>query len=371
MRHSITPVPPLGASWILLSLALAAPAHGQVQGAPGSGRVVADTVHAPSLAGNLFGDPVDQPAWVYLPPGYDAGTRRYPVLYLLHGVLDEPGTWLHGAYQGLELPALMDSLIESGAVQPMIVVLPNGGNALGGSFYRNSPVTGGWGDYVSVDLVRRVDGAYRTIARPESRALAGHSMGGYGALHIGILHPDVFSVVYAMNPCCLCCLTDELSAEDPVWRRMENVRAVDDLWSALEQDHDPWPLIAAAVDAAFSPDPGAPPLYGDPPFALEDGRLVATGAADRWRAGQTVAHARERAPDARRLRGLAWDSAFDDEYGHIPKGAQALSDSLTALHVPYTYQVYAGDHRDHIRQRLTTIVLPWISERLVGGPAGP
>ena len=54
-------------------------------------RVVADTVPAPSLAGNLLGDLDRQPAFVYLPPDYDEEPdRRYSVIYLLHGVLDSP-----------------------------------------------------------------------------------------------------------------------------------------------------------------------------------------------------------------------------------------------------------------------------------------
>ena len=162
-------------------------ARAQVEPGPPVGRIVADTVPAPSLAGNLLRDPAVQPAWVYLPPGYGDAKTRYPVLYLLHGVLDDPSVWIEPVYQGMTIPATMDSLIAAGAIRPMIVVMPNGRNALGGSYYRNSTVTGGWGDYIARDLVRHVDARYRTLGSAGGRAIAGHSMGGLGAIWAGML----------------------------------------------------------------------------------------------------------------------------------------------------------------------------------------
>jgi len=99
-----------------------------------TGRIVADTVPAPSLEGNLLGDPVRQPSFVYLPPGYDAEPdRRYPVIYLLHGVLDSPSVWVEPVYQGMTIGAVMDSLIAAGEIRQTIVVMPNGANAYGAS----------------------------------------------------------------------------------------------------------------------------------------------------------------------------------------------------------------------------------------------
>ena len=80
-------------------------------------------------------------------------------------------------------------------VQPMIVVLPNGANKYRGSFYANSITMGNWEDFIVRDVVGYVDGHYRTLASPAHRGIAGHSMGGYGALTLGFRHPDVFSVI--------------------------------------------------------------------------------------------------------------------------------------------------------------------------------
>lgn len=333
-------------------------AGAQVEPAAPRGRIVADTVPAPALAGNLLGDPTVQPAWVYLPPGYDEAGRRYPVLYLLHGVLDDPSIWIEPVYQGMTIPATMDSLIGAGAIQPMIVVMPNGRNALGGSYYRNSPVTGGWGDFIARDLVSHVDARYRTLASAGGRAIAGHSMGGLGAIWAGMLHPDVFSVVYGINPCCLCCLAAEPVPEPA--RRLDGYPSIDTLWKELESGNV-WPLLVAGATAAFFPDPGRPPFFGRPDAISEPGPAVTGGLEDRVFAVSRVA---ERADALRSLKGLAFDTAFDDEFVHIPLSTAAFSDSLEAYEVPHVYEVYSGDHRNRMRERMATVILPWISERL-------
>ena len=358
-RHRFPTRAPRATAWLLVGVSLIPRvAGGQVDPGPPAGRIVADTVPAPALAGNLLGDPTVQPAWVYLPPGYDESGRRYPVLYLLHGVLDDPSVWIEPAYQGMTVQATMDSLIGAGAVRPMIVVMPNGRNALGGSYYRNSPVTGRWGDFIARDLVRHVDARYRTLGLPGARAIAGHSMGGLGAIWAGMLHPDVFQVVYGMNPCCLCCLSAEQIPE--ATRTLDAYPSIAALWEALEEG-DMWPLAVAGARAAFFPDSDRPPFYGDPDAVSGPEPAVAGPTGERVYAVSRVA---DRAAALRSLEGLAFDSAFDDQFVHIPLSTAAFSDTLEAHGVPHVYEVYAGDHRNRMRERMATVVLPWISERL-------
>jgi len=330
-----------------------------------AGRVVSDTVPAPSLAGNLLGDPDRQPAFVYLPPGYDAEPdRHYPVLYLLHGVLDSPEVWIEPVYDGMTIQATMDSLIAAGEIGPSIVVMPNGRNAYGGSYYANSPVTGRWADFIARDVVAHVDRVYRTIPARESRAILGHSMGGMGAIRLSMLYPDVFSVAWGMNPCCLCCLEGDIAPDPGLWRRMEEYRSADEMWAALEENDDIWPLILAGITAAFAPAPNAPPLYVELPAVVVDGEVVGTAAAQRMATALPLAHLAEGAEALRSLRGLAFDTAFGDEFAHIPTAAKAFSDSLVALEVPHVFEIYEGDHRNRMRERMATRILPWIDARL-------
>lgn len=347
---------------LLVTLAPTPAAALQADTAPPAGRVVADTAPAPALAGNLLGDPTRQPVWVYLPPGYDRETaRRYPTLYLLHGVLDDPSVWFEPAYQGMTIQATVDSLVAAGEIEPLIVVMPNGRNALGGSYYLDSPVTGGWGEFVARDLVDHVDRVYRTLPAAEARAIAGHSMGGYGAIRAGMMHPETFSVVYAMNPCCLCCLEAETFPQ-PV--DLDAYPSIEALWAELERGNI-WPLVIASAAAAFSPNPARPPFYGDVSLVIEDGRAVPDSAVmERWRAAYPLGAIARRADDLRRLRGLALDSAFGDQFAHIPPSTAAFSDSLEAHRIPHLYEVYEGDHRNRMRERMATRILPWISARL-------
>ena len=331
-----------------------------------AGHIVLDTIPAPSLAGNLLGDADRQPAFVYLPPGYDDGSARYPVLYLMHGVLDSPEVWVEPVYDGMTIQATMDSLIAAGEIGPSIVVMPNGRNAYGGSYYANSPVSGGWGDFIAKDLVAHVDGAYRTLPARESRAVLGHSMGGLGAIRLAMLHPDVFSVAWGMNPCCLCCLEGDLEGGPgpEVFRRMESYRSAAEMWRALEDTDNIWPLILAGISAAFAPAPDAPPLYVELPGRLEGDEVVTTPAAERMAAALPLAQVAAHVEALRSLRGLAFDTAFDDEFAHIPLATKTFSDSLEALEVPHLYEMYEGDHRNRMRERMATRILPWVDARL-------
>jgi|SRR5450755_1025939 len=163
-------------------------------------------VHGRSLEGNLEGDSPDRDVSIYLPPTYtDHPNRRYPVLYMLHGFTDTDAKWfgLDAHSWMMPLPAIIDKALEEGATREMIVVMPNAYTRYKGSMYSNSITTGDWERFIAGDLVERIDSHYRTIAGAASRGLAGHSMGGYGAIRIGMKYPDVFSSIYLMSPCCM------------------------------------------------------------------------------------------------------------------------------------------------------------------------
>ena len=160
------------------------------------GQVVQITIHSAALEHNRVKDSPDRAVSIYLPPDYDSETRRFSVLYLLHGYTGTERGWMNPSYVGL--PEMMDRLLRHHAIQPMIVIMPNCFNRFDGSFYTNSVLSGDWEDFIVRDLVSYVDAHYRTIVSPEGRGIAGHSMGGYGALRLGMDHPEVFSVAYGL-----------------------------------------------------------------------------------------------------------------------------------------------------------------------------
>jgi putative tributyrin esterase len=148
---------------------------------------------------------------VYLPPSYEASSqRRYPVAYYLHGMLGDEWNWVRSG----AIDRTLDSLVASGLPE-MIVVMPDGDdgwyttwNNLGNNAEcRRSRPPGRqsetvdaycvpwpkYDDYIARDLVARVDSVYRTIPSRSARAIAGLSMGGYGAISLALAYPDVFS----------------------------------------------------------------------------------------------------------------------------------------------------------------------------------
>ena len=334
-----------------------------------SGVLAVDTVHSAEIAGNLLGEPSDVEVAVYTPPGYATSGLRYPVLYLLHGISGTYRDWTGGGYQGLRIHTELDSLIASGDVPPVIVVMPTAMNRYQGSFYADSPVTGDWGQFMARELVAWTDSRYRTIARPGGRGIAGHSMGGFGALTLPMDHPGVYGAAFAMAPCCLA-LNGDLGPANAAWHRALAFDDPSDPGAAL-QNGDFYPVAILGMLSVALPDLENPPFYVEFPYAGDGaGFLSRVGPAhDRYRAWFPIERLDERAEGLRRLRALALDTGHDDQFPHIPPGARAFSQRLAELGVPHSFHLYDGDHRNRMRERFRNIVLPFFARHL--DAAGP
>jgi enterochelin esterase-like enzyme len=129
---------------------------------------------------------------IYLPPDYaSAPTRRYPVLYWLHG---GGGNQLEGTW----LVERLDAEMRQGNIPPFLVVLVQG---LPDVRYINSKYgTCHVEEVVMKDLLPHVDSTYRTLTSRQSRAIEGMSMGGFGALRLGFKYPERFGIVSAVAP---------------------------------------------------------------------------------------------------------------------------------------------------------------------------
>ena len=133
------------------------------------GAIWKTSITSDALQGNLLGDPEIRWVFVYTPPGYsdlEQARTKYPVLFLLHGYGGNESTF-RDVYNVKETA---DDLINRGEVQPMIIVMPDGSNQLGGSFYSNSvvmpanlPFTGYYQNYIVNDLMTFVDTSFRVI----------------------------------------------------------------------------------------------------------------------------------------------------------------------------------------------------------------
>ena len=327
-----------------------------------AGRLVRETVHGASLEKNVTGESADRNVSIYLPPSYDtAKTKRYPVVYLLHGIGDTDkeftSAWRGNTEEWGTIQGLMEQGIREGRFGEMIIVMPDERTRMMGSFYTNSSATGNWEEFTSVDLVSYVDGKYRTLARSESRGLAGHSMGGYGAIKLGMKHPEIYSVVYGMNPALLGWAAD-VSIENPAFAALLKWTTPEEVFKGGR-----YAIGAVALAQAFSPNPNRPPFYADLPFKIVEGKLQIEEAAHRkWEENMPLFMVEQYKSNLLKLRGIRFDTGWEDEFTHIPITTRALSHKLTDLDVPHIFEEYNGDHRNRMwgrTGRLYTEVLPY------------
>jgi S-formylglutathione hydrolase len=348
---------------ILFSILLAPTAFAQQAASRvAAGRVVEVKVPAPSLKGNLLGDPVEQSVTIYLPPSYDAApAKRFPTLYLLHGFTGTQKAWTGYA----RLHTLLDELIAQGQSRELIVVMPNGWNAYKGAFYSNSTVNGNWEDYIYRDLVQNIDANYRSIARAESRGIAGHSMGGYGAMTLAMKHPDIFSAVYALSPCCFA-IEGDFTSENPAWLKTVRLSAKEQLKPVPKSLEEFYQLAFVAVSAALSPNPERGPLYVDFPYVERDGRLEKNESVlAKWRSKMPVYMVEDHKANLLKLRGIFIDYGQKEEFSHIRIATQQFSKALAERSIPHRFEIYeGGDHGNKIPQRLQTRVFKFFSETL-------
>lgn len=130
---------------------------------------------------------------VYLPKSYTVATeKKYPVLYLLHGIFGNHRDWVERGH----IQDVANRLIDAESAIEMIIVIPDAGTDWNGYFDME-----GWAyeTYFFEELIPYIESTYRTISNKENRALAGLSMGGGAATVYAQKHPEMFSSVYAMS----------------------------------------------------------------------------------------------------------------------------------------------------------------------------
>jgi S-formylglutathione hydrolase FrmB len=141
-------------------------------------------VYSPSMNKNLK-------AAVTFPSSYSSGSQRFPVLYLLHGGSGAFNDW----HQKVTEKGLVNRMAEE---YNLIIVTPGVGPA---SYYYDSPLLDSvkYDTYITAELIPHIDKAYRTLAKKESRAISGLSMGGHGAITLSAKHPELFITAGSMS----------------------------------------------------------------------------------------------------------------------------------------------------------------------------
>ena len=327
--------------------------------AQGGGITHVDTVPAPSLRNNLLGDPDKRLATVYLPPSYSRNPRRrFPVIYFLHGFDADHRAFMKGGYENMNTRLTMDSLIRAGLSKEMIVVTPNARNFFDGGFYANSTAAGNWEDFVVRDLVRFMDKKYRTIRSRSGRGIAGHSMGGFGALRVGMRNPDTFSAIYLLSAFGLSEYDSIQSVGAATWKRAASLTdTAQYLKAGFMAD------LMYGLAGVYSPNPARPPFFVDLPFRLEgDSLVLVPEVAEKWRM-TPLAMVPQYAANLRRMH-IAFDAGASDGFKDIPANVMRLDSILTALRIPHEAEVYQGTHMQGIRGRIESKMIPFFSRVL-------
>src|SRR3954466_2291966 len=317
------------------------------------------TIHGKALEGNLEGDAVDREAFVFLrPTTYQSRTRRYPVVYPLHGYSIGAEQWTHE----IHVPQTIEGAFAKGAHE-VIVVLPDSKTLHNGSMYSSSVTTGDFENYVAGAVVSDMDAPYRPIASRESRGLVGHSMGGYGATRVGMKHADVFGSLYIMSPCCLSPRGSGGGRGAPAGN---NAAANEEALAAVKTPADsaklPFGLRAQlASAAAWSPNPKNPPLYVDLPIGDNQQAVIA-----KWTANAPLAFIDQYIPGLRRYRAIAIDVGDQDG---LRVDAGKLHDVLDEYGIANTFEIYPGTHTSDVAVRFQEHVMPFFGRTLSFEPA--
>lgn len=323
----------LAVALVAVSFATSAAASASAQPVR-TGRVVTDSLWSYALG-------THKQALVYLPPSYDRSRTRYPVAYYLHGLTGNETNWVKAG----RLNAIADSLVATG-MREMIVVMPDGddswwmtANALPDvpACRRALPAYAGdadtfcvpwphYDDYVAYDLVKFVDGKYRTRADRAHRGLAGLSMGGYGAMLLALQFPEIFTAAASHSG-----VVWPLEwAPDGVVNRPAG--SVDSTWQRIRSGG-----VGRSMSATFGRDTIA--WFGRDPAHLLD-RAKSRGAV---------------------LPALKADCGTADPF---LAGNRAFRDQLRARGVALDYAEFPGGHDWNYWRAHVVESLMWLSEKL-------
>ena len=312
-----------------------------------NGRVDCLTVESELLAGNPLGDPVRRPLYVYVPAGADEA-GGYCSIYVIQGFTGQVDMWLSRAALEPTMIERVDSLFSDDEVPRAVVVFVDAWTSHGGSQFINSVGTGPYMDYLCDEVVPFVDERYPTASAPEHRGLNGKSSGGYGAMVVPMLRPDVFGGLasHAGDALFEVCYLPEFRDVARVLRdKFEG--SWDVFWDRYKgADHFDWSTFGGPFETygyalCYSPDKSAPgkALL---PFDSATGELD-SDVWERWLEWDPVRLASQRLDALGAMKRIYLDAGRSDEY-FLDLGAQAFARELDKGGIDYTLELFDGKH---------------------------
>lgn len=311
------------------------------------GRVDQLTVESELLARNPLGDPALRPLYVYTPPGLNDG-ERYPAVYVIQGFTGHLSMWFNRTAFEPNIFERVDGLFSDDLGARGIVVFVDAWTRYGGSQFVNSIATGPYMDYLCEEVVPFVDARYPTIPDRDHRGLTGKSSGGYGAMVVPMLRPDVFGALASHAGDALfesCYQRDFPEVVRTIRDKFEGSYDVffERMWASDRFDFGLFgePLETYAMAACYSPDPSRPG-HALLPFDLDTSRLI-DDVWEQWLQWDPVRMASDHAEALGSMRRIYLDAGRSDEY-YLDLGAQAFSKELNQLGVDHSLALFDGTH---------------------------
>lgn len=313
------------------------------------GELHLDFVRSDALAGNALGDPAERPLAVYVPPGYDPeGSRRYPVLYCLHGYTGDVAALIAARPWASNVVQRMDRLITQQQMPPCVLAIVDGFTRLGGSQYVDSIHNGAYATYTVRDIVGHVDATYRTVAREGGRAVLGKSSGGFGAIYLAMQYPGTFAAFASHSGDSYFEYAHPRAFAD-TQRNLErfgwNIEAFVEHFEQKHKraGHEYSTIEMLGYAAAYSPR-SAQAFDLDLPFDRKTGELD-DAVFSRWRAFDPAVMCLEKKPELARLRLRYLDCGRRDEYA-LDIGARVVAERMRAMGLQVRNEEFDDDHRN-------------------------
>ena len=313
------------------------------------GDVHVDFIDSPALRGNPLGDPSERPLAVYTPPGYDpSGSKRYAVLYVLHGYTGDTAALIGARPWETNVVQWADRLIVANKMPAVMLAVVDGFTRLGGSQYMNSIHNGDYATYVVRDVVGHIDRSYRTNPVEGARGVLGKSSGGFGSLHLTMTQPGIFGAM--------------ASHSGDAYYRESMVQSFPLAQRELEKHGGDIETFVAAFESKFKRKPaeystiemiGYASCYSPRAaerFAIDLPWDQATGEIRddvfaRWQQWDPVEMCLQKKAELGRLRLRYIDCGRRDEYA-LDIGARILVQRIRSLGLEVRHEEFDDDHRN-------------------------
>ena len=331
------------------------------------GQIVFHRFESNVLKSNPLHDPYIRDLVVYLPPGYSNTTSKgYTAIIYLAAFGSNGRALLNLDPFSETIEARMNRLISDKKSRPMILVLIDCFTKFGGNQYINSTATGMYEDYITTEIVSFIDENYNI----SNHAIMGHSSGGYGALVLGMRHPDIFQAIadHSGDSAFEYCYLPDFPIALEVYRRAGGARSdpkkwFEEFWQKPNkyQDRDDMTALSILGMAAhYSPNPNSSYLGCDFPFDLETGEINQK-IWNRWISFDPTRMVSQYKDNLKRMKLIYIDCGKNDEF-NVHLGCRILHSKLEKLGIRHFYEEFPGGH-SKISYRYD-VSLPMISREL-------